>query len=394
MDKEKVKEQLGDAATKAKGVLAEVKANFKADEGTTGFRKVQSMFVNLWKSGTTGKGALIACSVVVLLLLCLVFSGGGKSDATSRSGSAEVASGESAGGTSGESAGGTSAADAQKAKRPVPADTLVVKGLYMRMPGDEALEACKEMIASSDDLVVVDFRNGVEIEREVGLDEFEKKQMDEWTAHMGKRRDFINGGHSEAEADEAGLKNYNWEGWKKEHPLSEKDIAESKKKIKEVVSKANKIQISLQEEGVTKDKLKYICVVSIDDQGKVSQVFFYEDGMDRLFNAADLSGEEFAQSLVNNYSAIPSLKKEEKRERVQQFGYSETCKWIYKDPKGFQVDLYERVFIDAQGRRFSSLKKLNASNMMLATALVAAGKKPSKCFYITAIQPESARKFD
>ena len=87
-------------------------------------------------------------------------------------------------------------------------------------------------------------------------------------------------------------------------------------------------------------------------------------------------------------------KKEEKRERVQQFGYSETCKWIYKDPKGFQVDLYERVFIDAQGRRFSSLKKLNASNMMLATALVAAGKKPSKCFYITAIQPESARKFD
>ena len=79
MDKDKVKEQLGDAAAKAKGALAEIKANFKADEGTTGFRKVQSMFVNLWKSGTAGKGALIACPCVLLLLLIMVFGGSGKS---------------------------------------------------------------------------------------------------------------------------------------------------------------------------------------------------------------------------------------------------------------------------------------------------------------------------
>lgn len=78
MDKEQVKAKLGDAAAKAKGAMSEIKANFKADDGTTGFRKIQSMFVNLWKSGMTGKSTLIACPVAVLLLLCLLFSGGGK----------------------------------------------------------------------------------------------------------------------------------------------------------------------------------------------------------------------------------------------------------------------------------------------------------------------------
>ena len=79
MDKEKIKAVANEATSKTKNAMSEIKANFKADEGTTGFRKVQSMFVNLWKSGATGKGALIACSGVLFLLLIIFFGGSGKS---------------------------------------------------------------------------------------------------------------------------------------------------------------------------------------------------------------------------------------------------------------------------------------------------------------------------
>ena len=94
--------------------------------------------------------------VAVLLLLVSTVGGCGKSD------------GESGGGT------GTSAA-----KRPVPADTLVVKGLYIGQPGDDALEACKEIAASSQDLMVVDFRNGIEREKDEATKAAEKKAYEE-----------------------------------------------------------------------------------------------------------------------------------------------------------------------------------------------------------------------
>ena len=59
MDKEKVKDAMSGAKEKAKGVLAEIKANFKPDEGAEGVKKYKSMFVNLWKSGTSGKVAVV-----------------------------------------------------------------------------------------------------------------------------------------------------------------------------------------------------------------------------------------------------------------------------------------------------------------------------------------------
>ncbi len=77
MDKEKLKEQARVVMAKARAAMSEIKDNFKADEGATGARKIQSRFVNLWKSGTPGRVALIATPVVVLLLLVLVFGGGG-----------------------------------------------------------------------------------------------------------------------------------------------------------------------------------------------------------------------------------------------------------------------------------------------------------------------------
>ena len=76
VDKEKAKEALNGAKEKAKGVLAEIKANFKADEGAEGVKKYKSMFVNLWKSGMTGKVAVVVFFVAVMLLLNLIVGGG------------------------------------------------------------------------------------------------------------------------------------------------------------------------------------------------------------------------------------------------------------------------------------------------------------------------------
>ena len=82
VDKEKAKEALNGAKAKAKGVLAEIKANFKPDEGAEGVKKYKSMFVNLWKSGTTGKVAVVVFFVVIMGLLNLIVGGddeGGRS---------------------------------------------------------------------------------------------------------------------------------------------------------------------------------------------------------------------------------------------------------------------------------------------------------------------------
>ena len=73
--KAKLKDARDTVLPKVKSALSEIKTNFKADEGTTGFPKVKSMFVNLWKSGTVGKAALIAAAVIILLLPW-VFGGG------------------------------------------------------------------------------------------------------------------------------------------------------------------------------------------------------------------------------------------------------------------------------------------------------------------------------
>ena len=61
--------QLRDAADKAKGIAAEIKENFKADEGTEGMEKTKSMFSNLWKSGITGKIAIVVAAIVVYKLI-------------------------------------------------------------------------------------------------------------------------------------------------------------------------------------------------------------------------------------------------------------------------------------------------------------------------------------
>ena len=151
MDKEKAKEALSGAKEKAKVALAEIKANFKADEGAEGVKKYQSMFKNLWKSGTTGKATLVAASFVVLLLFKSIFLGGGTSDV-------------------GEGFEDSTSEDV---------DTLVMKGLYMRQPGDDALTACKKIVSSAKDLVAVDFRKGIEREKDEATKAADKKKWGE-----------------------------------------------------------------------------------------------------------------------------------------------------------------------------------------------------------------------
>ena len=345
-------------------VVFESTDDIKAHEGAKSFRRIWNMFIN-------PMGAICKVAVIVVLLIFVSAAGG--------CGNSENNASDS--NTTGKSA----------SKRHVPLDTLVVKGLYMGMPGDDALEACKEMVASSKDLVVVDFRKGFEVEREVGLGKYEEKQEAAWFTNQMKRADMSNEGVSESELVKMGLKSCSREEWMKAHPPSEKEVAESKKKIKEVLNKKNLIQISFKKDGVREDKLKGLCFVWIDDKGNVKEVYFNEDGMARLFNAGDLSSKEFAQSLVDNYAEIPSLESKVQREDPGR-GFIQTTTWVHKDPRGFQVKLSDRAYFNNNGQRYTSRMLENDPEVNLALSL--ADKSPKRYLSITAIKPASARRFD
>ena len=160
---------------------------------------------------------------------------------------------------------------------------------------------------------------------------------------------------------------------------------------KEVIPKKNLIKIAFKQEGVREDKLKSLCNVWIDDQGNVKETFYTEQGMNRLFNSGDLSGEEFAQSLVDNYPNIPSLEPEIKREDPGRGMIQETT-WTYKDPKGYQVKLFERVYFNNDGVKYT--QKMLERDAEVALGLSLADKLPTRYFTVFAIKPESARKFD
>ncbi len=88
-----------------------------------------SRFMNCRKRAASRRTALIAVSVGCILLLGVVVGCGG----------------DSGGGDSGDA----------------PKGTLAVNGLYVGMPGDRALDACKKIVDGSKDLMVVDYREGI-----------------------------------------------------------------------------------------------------------------------------------------------------------------------------------------------------------------------------------------
>ena len=123
----------------------------------------------------------------------------------------------------------------------------------------------------------------------------------------------------------------------------------------------------------------------------LKEVYFNEKGMARIFNAGDLSSDEFAEALVKNYQGdIPSLTTDVRTEAATDdlLASMKTRTWIYKDPRGYQVKLLERDFYDVVGQKV----KLR-EDLALALALKA-DKTRDKYFSFSAIKPESARKFD
>lgn len=67
------REGLDNLKDKAQGIASEIKANFKADEGTEGTQKAKSMFANLWKSGITGKVAIVIAAIVLYKVVRWIF---------------------------------------------------------------------------------------------------------------------------------------------------------------------------------------------------------------------------------------------------------------------------------------------------------------------------------
>ena len=165
---------------------------------------------------------------------------------------------------------------------------------------------------------------------------------------------------------------------------------------KVMIPKKNLIKIAFKEDGVREDQLKSLCSVWIDKQGNVMETYYTEQGMNRFFNAGDLSGEEFAQSLVDNYSGIPDMKSES-NEEMQTFDEGtvevKTSTWVHKDPTGYQVKVFERSAYLNNGIVSVNARKA-AKDSALSLFLSVANKEPMKYFTITAIKPESARKFD
>ena len=94
---------------------------------------------------------------------------------------------------------------------------------------------------------------------------------------------------------------------------------------------------------------------------------------------------------MNNYSEIPSLEPKIQRENPGR-GTIKSTTWIYKDPKGFQVKLFERAYYNNDGVKYNKRMLENDAEVAMALSLVS--KLPTRYFTIFAIKPESARKFD
>lgn len=157
------------------------------------------------------------------------------------------------------------------------------------------------------------------------------------------------------------------------------------------IAAKNLIRIAVREDGVNEDKWKSACDVWIDEEGKVYHVNFRERGISMLFNAGDLSSEEFAHALVEKYSGIPSLNLEVEKKDPGR-GTIQECTWTYKCPKGYQVKLFERSYFNNNGVKYNS--KMLERDVEANLGLGLAGLSPDRYLQIFTIKPESARKFD
>jgi TPR repeat protein len=184
---------------------------------------------------------------------------------------------------------------------PAPKDILVIKGLYIGMPIDDALVACGKIAASSNDFLVADSRM---IETEA------------W---------------ANCKAFKSLMKNFNGVC-----VLSCRGI--------------DNIQDA-----------KKLCVVRPDGEGKVRQIFFTRLGIDDIFKSSDLSTEEFAKALQDNYPKIASLAKTVEDKRKNEADMRE-YRWRCI-AGGCNVELYENtVVVDGEEIDLRKYKSVMAND--------------------------------
>ena len=167
---------------------------------------------------------------------------------------------------------------------------LVVKGLYIGMPVDDAVVACGKIAASSDNYVVVDSR---------------MLKDEKWSQ-------------------------YNY--------------------LKDKMKGCDGVCVFSCKDSKNIQDAKRLCVARLDRDGSVRQIFFTQMGMDELFKARNMSTEEFAKALVDNYQQIPSLNKSVKSKRENG---ADICEYRWTcNARGCNVELYENTLI-VQGREIN-----------------------------------------
>ena len=487
--KEKLEEAGGfeGLKAKAKDALAEVKANFRSDENATGMQKVTSRFVNLWKSGTTGKSALISCSVASFLLLlafvgiCSIAGGGG----AKQGGNSAAASSRSS-----SSSLSSSVAKEESPRIVVPEGMFAVDSLYIGMPASDAVQACWQIASQSGDLGVVDSRSAdakykdpvyVELDQKAQKDVERFLQWQSWPEGClydpnapGFKGEKANGvlvpkGCSSSGGVDDGMLNphqttkavdmlssqYQTE-WKllgdrngkmeeivftnatdlsdavepfdvgkpkrkelflerglvdvgapvwvrlvlkgsKGDDVKKKDIADfwlllraqTAKTYDDRYVKDPVIKIGTWvPEGYTY-KLKELCYVWLDDDYKVKQVFYNEDGLARFFHARHVPADQFASDLVEGFREIPGLECNVKTEEYDE-GEIRTCIWTYRDDEmGYEVKFFDRSFRLNNGQEVDF--ELYGRNPEIAVGLAflaMVDKHPKRYFCFYSVKPK------
>lgn len=177
-----------------------------------------------------------------------------------------------------------------KAQAPRDNDLLVVKGLYIGMHVEDAVVACGKIAMSSDDYVVVDSRM---------------------------------------------LKDEKWAQYKA---------------LKEKMKGYDGISVLSCKDSKNIQDATRLCVVRLDGDGNISKIFFTREGMDEIFKARNLSTDEFAKALVDNYQQIPSLNKSVKSKRENG---ADICEYRWTcNARGCNVEVYENTLI-VQGREIN-----------------------------------------
>lgn len=169
-------------------------------------------------------------------------------------------------------------------------NALIVKGMYLGMPIDDAVVACGEIAKKSDDYFVVDSRM---------LNEPE---------------------------------------WSKYKPLTKK-----MKGLDGVCIFTCKNSATGKREKLIQDA-SLMCRACMDKKGAVNQFYFTKMGIDEIFKAASQTSEEFAEKLQEEYPQIATFDQSVK-DKQEDGANKREYRWTYRSELGYSVELYENAII-------------------------------------------------